>query len=461
MFSQAVYQSRRAQLVKRLRSGLVLIPGHGTSPINFAANTYPFRQDSTFLYFGGPSRPGLFILMDCDANQSLLCGPEPAPEDKIWSGPAPALAELAAATAFDQAATLGDLGARLSAAREQGRPLHFLPPYRADQTLMLSELLELAPAQVADRVSRALIDAVVDQRSIKSDEEVAEIEKALVICAAMFQAATADRLENQRPPAIAGRMAAIAASRGSAWSFAPIVTPHGDILHGGLHPDPLQDGDLLVVDVGAESPEGYASDITRTLPVVGRFDSRQRELYTIVLEAQRTAIDAIAPGKRFLDIHREAATIICRGLKELGLMRGDVDEAVAEGAHALFFPHGLGHMLGLDAHDMEALGEDAVGYDEDVRRSEQFGLAALRLGRCLAPGFVVTVEPGIYFNAALIGQWRRERRAEAFIDYDRLTAFEGLGGIRIEDDVLVTAANARILGPTIPKSVANLEAALQ
>jgi Xaa-Pro aminopeptidase len=461
MFAEAVYQSRRAQLVKRLRTGLVLIPGHGPSPINFAANTYPFRQDSTFLYFGGPSRPGLFILMDCDANQSLLCGPEPVPEDQIWSGPAPALAELAAAAAFDRAVTPGDLGARLSAAREQSRPLHFLPPYRADQTLRLSELLERPPAQVAARASRALIDAVVEQRAVKSDVEVAEIEKALVICAAMFQAATATRLENQRPPTIAGRMAAVAASRGSTWAFAPIVTPHGDILHGGLPPDPLQEGDMLVVDVGAESPEGYASDITRTLPVGGRFDSRQRELYTIVLEAQRTAIDVIAPGRRFLDIHLTAATVICRGLKELGLMRGDVDAAVAEGAHALFFPHGLGHMLGLDAHDMEALGEDAVGYDDDVRRSEQFGLAALRLGRRLAPGFVVTVEPGIYFNTALIEQWRRERRAEAFVDYDRLAAFEGLGGIRIEDDVLVTAENARILGPTIPKSVANLEAALQ
>jgi Xaa-Pro aminopeptidase len=253
----------------------------------------------------------------------------------------------------------------------------------------------------------------------------------------------------------------VAASQGRRFAFAPSVTPHGDILHGGVSPEPLKAEDLLVVDIGAESPRGYASDITRTLPVRGRFLTRQRELYEIVLKAQKAAIAAIAPGKRFRDIHLTAAKVICQGLKDVGVMRGHVDEAVAEGAHALFFPHGLGHMLGLDVHDMEALGEDFVGYDNDVRRSKQFGLAALRLGRRLENGFTLTVEPGIYFNRVLIDQWRLERRAAAFIDYEKLAAFDGFGGIRIEDDILVTEDAGRVLGPTIPKSVATVEASRQ
>ncbi len=254
-------------------------------------------------------------------------------------------------------------------------------------------------------------------------------------------------------------MAAVVAARDSRFAFAPIVTPRGDILHGGIRSAALKAEDLLIVDIGAESPRVYASDFTRTLPVGGRFTSPQRELYEIVLKAQKTAIAAIAPGKLFRDIHLAAAKVICRGLVDVGVMRGAVEEAVAEGAHALFFPHGLGHMLGLDAHDMEALGEDWVGYDDEVARSEQFGLNALRLGRRLERGFTLTVEPGIYFNRALIEKWRCERRADAFINYDQLAAFDGFGGIRIEDDILVTDDGARVLGPTIPKSVATVEAA--
>ncbi len=460
MFSKQTYRTRRAHLVNSVRSGLVLFPGHQSSPINFGANAYPFRQDSTFLYYGGPSSPGRAVVVDCDANEAWLCGSEPEPDEALWSGPAPTLEAGADAGAFDRLESLDALPDLLAAAQRAGRPIHFLPDYRADITLTLARLLSIPARRVQAGVSLKLIAAVVAQRAVKTDEEVAEIEVALGICRNIFQEIATAGLADQMPAAIVGRMAMVALSRDSRFAFAPIVTPHGDILHGGVAAEPLKTGDLLVVDVGVESPRGYAADITRTLPVGGRFDRRQRDIYEIVLKAQKTAIAALAPGVRFRDVHLDAAAVICQGLKEMGIMYGDVEEAVAEGAHALFFPHGLGHMLGLDAHDMEALGEDHVGYDDETRRSRQFGLASLRLGRRLESGNIVTVEPGIYFNRGLIERWRAAQRAAAFIDYGKLAAFEGFGGIRIEDDVLVTDTAARVLGPTIPKSVATVEASL-
>ncbi len=461
MFAKQVYHSRRSRLMRTLSSGLILIPGHQASPINFKSNAYPFRQDSSFLYFGGLADPDLVMLLDCEANQSYLFGRETEPHEALWTGPRPVLAELAETAAFDHHGDLSALVQQLTSGQRQERPLHYLPPYRADQILLLSQMLAIPVDRVVRQASSALIRAVVEQRAIKTDEEVAEIEQALGVCRAMYQAATEGCLENQTPLEIVGRMAAVVASHGSRFSFTPIVTPHGEILHGGVPAEPLAHDALLIMDIGAESPRGYASDITRTLPVRGHFDTRQRDLYDIVLQAQKTAIAAVAPQKRFIDIHLVAADIICRGLRELGLMRGSCEAAVAAGAHALFFPTGLGHMLGLDVHDMEALGEDYVGYDDQTQRSDQFGLAALRLGRRLEPGFVVTVEPGIYFNHALIEQWRHERHAEEFINYDQLAAYVGFGGIRIEDDILVTETACRVLGPTIPKSIATVEAALQ
>ncbi len=460
MFPRQIYRSRRRRLEQALSSSLIVVFGHQVSPINFQDNAYPFRQDSSFLYYGGLAVPDLVMLLDCDAGQSHLYGREASPHEALWTGPAPALAELAATVAFDHHGDLSDLAQCLQSSQRQQRAIHYLPPYRADQILLVSDLLAVPADQVVRTASPELIKAVVAQRSVKSNEEVAEIELALGIGRSMYQAATEDRLEDQTPLEIAGRMAAVVASHDSRFSFAPIVTPRGEILHGGVPAEPLGPDDLLLMDFGAESPGGYASDITRTLPVSGRFDTRQRELYEIVLLAQKAAIAAIAPEKRFLDIHLLAAEIICRGLKELGLMKGDCAEAVAAGA-TLFFPTGLGHMLGLDVHDMEALGEELVGYDDQTRRSDQFGLAALRMGRRLKPGFVVTVEPGIYFNRGLIDQWRHGRRAEAFIQYDKLDAFDGFGGIRLEDDILVTESAARVLGPTIPKSIATVEASLR
>jgi Xaa-Pro aminopeptidase len=459
MFTTDVYRSRRRRLVRQIASGLMVIPGHRASPINFVHNVYPFRQDSTFLYFGGPAVPDFVMLVDADADESHLYGPATDAVEALWTGAVPTVSERAETAAFDRHGDLAVLEQYLKTAQRQDRDICYLPPYRADQVLLLGRLLTKSCAEVAASVWPDLIRAVVDQRSVKTDQEVAEIEQALGTCQAMYQAAIAHRLENQSPLDIVGRMAAVAMARDSRFAFAPIVTPRGDILHGAVRPEVLNARDLLIMDIGAESPRGYASDITRTLPTGGRFTSPQREIYEIVLKAQKAAIAAIAPGKLYRDIHLEAAKVISQGLTDVGVMHGDVDAAVAEGAHALFFPHGLGHMLGLDAHDMEALGEDFVGYDDEVARSEQFGLNALRLARRLERGFTLTVEPGIYFNRALIEKWRRERRAEAYIHYDKLAAFDGFGGIRLEDDILVTDDGARVLGPTIPKSVATVEAA--
>ena len=340
-----------------------------------------------------------------------------------------------------------------------GRRLHYLPAYRADQVLRLSRLLAISPGQVGCGASLDFVRAVVAQRSIKTAQEVAEIESALGLCRNLFRALVQHLPRETTALSLAGILEGVVRAAGRRLAFPPIVTTRGEILHGKPDTTALRPGDLLLMDIGTESGEHYASDITRTVPVGGRFQARQKAIYDIVLAAQKAAIAAAAPGVPFLTLHRLAAGVICEGLRSLGLMRGRVDDAVAAGAHALFFPHGLGHMLGLDAHDMESLGEDHVGYDNETVRSDQFGLAALRLGRRLEAGFVVTVEPGIYFIPALIDRWRQEKRCASFIAFEKLAPYRGFGGVRIEDVILITADGARVLGPVIPKTAATVEAA--
>jgi Xaa-Pro aminopeptidase len=302
---------------------------------------------------------------------------------------------------------------------------------------------------------------VVRQRSVKTSDEIVEIESALGLCRKLFQALVRHRLQENNAVALAGILEGITAAAGSRFAFSPLITSRGEILHNQPDNHPFKSSDLLLMDIGVESREHYASDITRTIPLSGRFSARQKDIYEIVLAAQKAAIARAAAGVRFLDVHRLAATTICEGLCDLGLMKGAAADAVHEGAHALFFPHGLGHMLGLDVHDMEALGEDNVGYDAETIRSDQFGLAALRLGRRLEADFVVTVEPGIYFIPALMDQWRQEGRWSDFIAFDKLAVYRNFGGIRIEDVVQITPHGGRVLGPVIPKAVATVEAACE
>jgi Xaa-Pro aminopeptidase len=352
-----------------------------------------------------------------------------------------------------------DLAAFLQAAATLGRTVHILPPYRAEHKLKYQDLLGIPPAEAKGRASAALIKAVVAQRSIKSEAEVAEIEAALKTTYKMYETAMRMAQPGVFEHAIAGRIDGIAMAEAGATAFPTILTVNGQILHNHGHANKLTKGRLLVVDSGAESALHYAADITRTVPVGGKFTSRQKDIYEIVLAANTAAIKFAKPGLPYKEVHLLAARIVVDGLKDLGLMKGDPAEAVAAGAHALFFPHGLGHMMGLDVHDMENLGENNVGYDASVERSRQFGLAYLRMAKPLAPGHVMTVEPGIYFIPALIDKWKAEKKNLDFVAFDKLDVYRGFGGVRIEDDILVVKDGVRILGKPIPKTVAQVEAA--
>jgi len=461
MFEASTYRSRRRALIdqERPQSGLVLLLGNRRSPRNYADNPhYPFRQDSTFLYYFGLDRPDLYGLIDLDAGTSTLFGEDEGLEDIIWSGEQFSLREGAAAAGVESVAPVSDLEATLTTGREQGRAIHVLPPYRAEHRVRYGSLLGIQNSRLDAFVSKPLIRAVVAQRSVKSDAEVAQIEEALERTARLHEYAQRHAVPGASEQEIMGGMTSLVAGEGSTFSFTPTCSVHGEILHNHSYTNTLQEEDLLLVDAGAASPLYYAGDITRTTPVGGAFSARQRAIYEAVLAAQEAAIEALAPGVPFKDIHLLAARTLTEHLVEIGLMQGDPEAAVAAGAHALFFPHGLGHMMGLDTHDMESLGEDYVGYADDQTRSEQFGLHTLRLARPLQPGFVATVEPGCYFIPPLVEHWQSEQRHSSFINYERVEDFLGLGGVRIEDDVLITEDGARVLGPVPPKAPDEVEA---
>jgi Xaa-Pro aminopeptidase len=458
MFQPQTYIERRKTLKEQFKSGILLFLGNNEAPSNYSANTFEFRQDSTFLYYFGIDLPGLAALIDVDSNTSLLYGTELTVDDIVWMGQQPGLNELAEKSGIDRTEDFDNLENVLTDAVKKRRKVHFLPQYRGDQFLLVGKLLGIQPTRVNDYVSPDFIKAVVSQRSIKSEEEIAEIDKAVDIAYRMHTAAMKMIKPGLTERKIAGMIEGIAFSLGGGLSFRPIVSINGHILHNPHHGNEIKDGSLLVNDSGAETDMHYASDITRTLPASGKFTSKQREIYEIVLNAETSAINESKPGVMNKDLHLLAATIIVEGLSNLGLMQGSVDEAVQQGAHALFFPHGLGHMLGLDVHDLEGLGEDYVGYTDEITRSDQFGLAYLRLAKSLEPGHVFTIEPGIYFIPALIDQWKSENKFSEFINYDKVEDYRNFGGIRIEDDILVTEDGYRILGKPIPKTVDEVEA---
>ena len=457
MFNKDVYIERRKRLKEDLKSGLILFLGNEESPMNYADNIYPFRQDSSFLYFWGLDSPGLAGVIDIDENEEIVYGYDFTVDDIVWMGPQETLAEKAKKTGALYSEPLEKLDKKLKEAVQKGRKIHYLPQYRADNILKIEHLLGIESSRVNDLASMELTKVVISQRSIKSAEEVEEIEKALDISYEM----NAKAMEMTRPGIyereVSGIVEGLVLSKGSRIAFPIIFSIHGETLHNHSHANLMQAGDILVLDSGAESPLHYASDITRTFPVSGKFSGIQKDIYNVVLSAQEKAIEMVHPGIRYKDIHLDASRVMAEGLKELGFMKGNVDDAVSAGAHALFFPHGLGHMLGLDVHDMENLGEDLVGYDSETKRSEQFGLAYLRLGKKLEPGFVLTVEPGIYFIPQLIDQWKAENKFKDFIDYDNVEKHKDFGGIRIEDDVLVTETDHRVLGKRIAKTVEEIE----
>lgn len=454
-----IYRARRNAIREVAAGGVILWLGHLLQPRNYTAETYPFRQNSHFLYYTGISEPDLAVLTYPEKDYDILFSQPVTMDDVVWSGPGRTRSEMAREAGIEAVEDIGVLGSRLARARGEGLKIHYVPPYQASSILRLGELLLIQPDAVRAGVSKGLVDAVVLQRLVKEDVEIAEIEDALAVTDRMHRMAMSAVRPGRREHEVAGEMQGVALAAGRQQAFTPIVTVHGEVLHNHSYDHLLEEGQLLLNDSGVESPRFYASDITRTSPVSGRFTNVQAEVYETVLRAQLAAIGMIRPGVPYVDVHLHASRIIADGLRGMGLMKGDAADAVAAGAHALFFPHGLGHMLGLDVHDMEDLG-DIVGYPEGQGRSQQFGRNFLRLVRCLEAGFVLTVEPGIYFIPALMDKWEGERRHMDFICYDRLRPFRDFGGIRIEDNVTVTAAGARVLGPGIPKSVSEVETAM-
>lgn len=460
MFTPDTYTQRRQALRSLLTDGIVLFPGNGEAPYNYPANTYAFRQDSNFSYFFGLENPDFFGVVDVDNNQDLLFGNDFEIDDIIWMGPQPKVADLALKAGVQQTFPLAELYDFVSDAIKKGRKIHFAPTYRAETALLISNLTGIKVSKLKTYTSLPLIHAIVKLRSVKSAAEIAEIEIAVDIAYIMHTTGMRMAQPGRSEQEIAGAMEGIALAHGRPLSFPAIISMDGQTLHNHHHGNILAPGRMLVMDAGCETPLNYASDITRTVPVGGKFSSQQKEVYEIVLQANIAAQSATKPGTLYFDCHLVAAKTIATGLSALGLMKGNVDEAVAAGAHALFFPHGLGHMMGLDVHDMEGLGQIYVGYDASIRPSEQFGTAYLRFARKLEPGFVITNEPGIYFIPELIDLWKAEKKFSEFIDYSVVDQYRSFGGIRIEDDILVTETGSRVLGKPIPKTVAEVEATM-
>jgi len=457
MFDKQIYTERRNRLREKMKSGIILIPGNAESPMNYTDNTYHFRQDSTFLYYFGLDIPGLFGIIDAESQVDLLYGDDISIHDIIWMGVLPSVKDLAASVGVRKTAPIRELSGKISEALSKKCPVHYLPQYRADIKLLLQELTGIKASGLNDYASLDLIHAIIDMRSEKDEFEIAEIEKACETGYKMHVTAMQMAKPGVIEQEIAGAIEGIALSYGGGTSFPTILTQNGQTLHNHDHSLTLQKGRLMIVDAGAESNLHYASDFTRTFPVGGKFTQKQLGIYNIVLKANNTTTTLIRPGDTYLSIHLKIAELIATELKALGLMKGNIQDAVANGAHALFMPHGLGHMLGLDVHDMENYGQIHVGYDEEIRPVDQFGTSSLRLGRRLRKNFVITNEPGLYFIPALIDKWMSEKINHDYINFEEVKKYLDFGGIRLEDDILVTETGARVLGKRIPISQEEIE----
>lgn len=458
MFDSSVYKQRRQALREKIGHGLILILGNNEAPANYPDNTYKFRQDSSFLYFFGHSHPGYAGVMDIEAGEDYFFGNDVTMDDIIWMGPQPSVKDLAAQVGVEKSFPFDKLKEFIGKAISQRRPIHFLPPYRYDNMLLLEDLTGIRASMTKQHASVELIKAVVALRSVKEACEIAEIDKACNIGYEMHTAAMRLCKPGVSEQYIAGILDGIASSYGNMVSFATILTQNGQTLHNHDHSHLLEAGRLMLTDAGAESVTNYCSDHTRTIPVGGKFTSRQRDVYSIVLDCHDKALELAHPGVTYKSVHLEVCKVLAQGLKDLGLMKGDVNEAVAAGAHALFMPHGLGHMMGIDVHDMEDLGQCYVGYDDEIRPSDQFGLASLRMGRRLQEGFVITDEPGCYFIPALIDKWKAENMHKDFLNYEAIEKFKDFGGIRLEDDILIIPGGSRFTGEKhIPITISEVE----
>ena len=457
MFKPQVYKNRRNRLREKINSGIILILGNSESQMNYPDNTYHFRQDSNFSYFFGLDLPDFAGVLDVDNNKDYIFANDVDIDDIIWMGPQPSVKDLAAKVDVDNTAEFNKLYDFLSDAISKGRKIHFTPPYRGNNKILLEKLLGISPSKIRSYASLELIKAIISLREIKKECEILEIEKACNIGYEMHVAAMKMAKPGVYEREIAGYIEGIALSGGGMLSFPVILTQHGETLHNHYHGNKLLKGNLMLTDAGCETESHYASDNTRTVPVGGIFSQKQKDIYNIVLKANTDVIPMMKPGVKYFDIHMQACRIITQGLQDLGIMKGNIEDSLANGAHAMFMPHGLGHMMGLDVHDMEDLGQIYVGYDEKIRPVDQFGTAYLRLGKELKPGFVLTDEPGCYFIPELIDKWYKEGINKEFINFDKVNEYRDFGGIRIEDDILITETGSKILGKPIPKTVEDIE----
>lgn len=458
MFSKEIYIKRREQLKKFVGDGAILFLGNKECPMNYSGNSYPFRQDSTFLYYFGIDRPGMAAIIDVDNNKETIYGDELTIEDTVWMGKGESLEDICKNAGIDRVGAYEKVASDICKLIVKKQKINYLPPYRAENTLQLAFLLDMKYEKVKENASEKLIKAVVAQRSVKEKCEIEDMETTMNKVTGPSYIEVMRRIKpGMHEYNMAGLIEGIALQNNCSMAYPVICSINGEILHNHNHGNLMEKGAMLLIDAGAESPMHYANDITRTIPVSGTFNAKQKDVYNIVLRAEEKSIESIRPGVPYQQIHLNAARIITDGLKALGLMKGNTDDAVANGAHALFFPHGLGHMLGLDVHDMEDIGEDFVGYDNEIKRIDQFGTAYLRLGRRLQTGFVLTVEPGIYFIPVLIEQWNSEGRFRDYINYDRVMNYLDFGGIRIEENVVVTENSCKIIGNPIPKDIGEIE----
>lgn len=464
MFDKQTYVNRRARLRSLVNDGIIIIFGNNESPCNYPSNGYyPFRQDSSFLYYFGLNRDGLVGVIDIDNNSETVFGNDIDIEDIVWYGSVDSVHDLAAQVGVEHTAPMRALKNTCNEALRQKRRIHFLPPYRHDIKIQIFDLLGIHPVQQKEAASMELIKAVVSMRSVKEQQEIEELERAAEIGYLMHTTAMRLTRPGVTEKFVGGQVDGIAHSYGAMTSFPTIYSQHGEIMHGNPSMSVLQAGRLALCDAGAETINNYCSDNTRTMPVSGTFTQRQLEIYSIVEACHDHVLEVAKPGVKYFDVHLAVCRLMTERLKELGLMKGDTDEAVAAGAHAMFLPHGLGHMMGMDVHDMEGLGQTNVGFDEETRPNlEQFGTNALRMGRRLQKGFVVTDEPGIYFIPALIDEWKAGGHCKEFINFDLLETYKDFGGIRIEDDILITEDGCRFIGEKrIPYHPKDIEAFMQ
>ena len=456
MFAKETYMQRRALLKKNLGSGVLLFLGNDECGLNYEDNTFRYRQDSTFLYYFGLSCAGLSAIIDIDEDKEIIFGDELSIDAIVWMGSQPTLREKCERVGVKDIMPSADIVGYLHKCVQKGKAIHYLPPYRPEHKLKLMDWLGIPPARQEGSVP--FIRAVIAQRNYKSAEEIVEIEKACDVTADMHITAMKVLRPGMYEYEVVAEMNRVAQANNCELSFATIATINGQTLHNHYHGNLVKPGDLFLIDAGAEIESGYAGDMSSTIPADKKFTTRQREVYEIQNAMHLESVKALRPGIPYMEVYELSARVMVEGMKALGLMKGNAEDAVREGAHALFYPHGLGHMMGLDVHDMEDLGQIYVGYDDEIRPSSQFGLASLRMGRRLQEGFVITDEPGCYFIPALIDKWKAEKMHTDFLNFDAIEKFKDFGGIRLEDDILITSEGSRFTGEKrIPITIEEVE----